>query len=734
MKKLLSYTILSLFFLLFTIIFFLSTKGYETDRFNDIISKELKKNQENLEIKFEKIKVKLDLRKGNIFFNTRNPEISFRNVNLPIIDNKIYVSFFSLLKSNLEISRSTISYRDIDIEKLKKLAVFIKPSNIKSFLLNNIKNGQINGSFDLNYLKDLKIKNYKINGSVKNLEIYNKNKLKFVNTNFNFFADKELILVNSFNSNFQEISIKNGSLNINIKDNYTINGSVKTKAKYNEIEVRKINSLFLDSKFINNNKINLNADLLHEFSTNLSKQFKLVDYEYSLTGPIKDLNIDLKNNIKTPFIKDEISKIILSDNQLELSINSQNKNFLKLEGTHKLNNNNFEKYIIKDNFDLSKHNININLNISNEINIKLINYYKKAQDIGSINCNLIFYKGKLDFKKFEFKENQSIILLQGLKFDKKNIFRNLKSIKIKTYKENKLQNNFDIKYEKKIKIFGSTYDSSNIIEILNEKNKVNIFNNINKEINIDLKNVIVKKSKNLSNFNLIGTIKKGKFIKLSSKSEFSNDNYLDISLKEDPISKKKTLEIFSDLPKPILADYPFFNGLEEGKLLYISTFDRNQTQSKLMIEKFKVKNAPGFAKLLALADFGGMVDLMSGDGLSFEKLEINLINDPNTLNIEEIFAVGPSISILMDGYIENKTDGIISLRGTMVPAKNLNKLISKIPLIGNILIPKEIGEGLFGVSFKMKGKKGEIKTSVNPIKTLTPRFITKALEKRKKTK
>ena len=101
------------------------------------------------------------------------------------------------------------------------------------------------------------------------------------------------------------------------------------------------------------------------------------------------------------------------------------------------------------------------------------------------------------------------------------------------------------------------------------------------------------------------------------------------------------------------------------------------------------------------------------------------------LNIDEIYAVGPSISILMDGYIDDKT-GLISLRGTMVPAKNLNKLISKIPVIGNILIPKEIGEGLFGVSFKIKGAPGEMKTSVNPIKTLTPRFITKALEKRKK--
>ena len=84
----------------------------------------------------------------------------------------------------------------------------------------------------------------------------------------------------------------------------------------------------------------------------------------------------------------------------------------------------------------------------------------------------------------------------------------------------------------------------------------------------------------------------------------------------------------------------------------------------------------------------------------------------------------------MEGYIENKT-GLVSLRGTMVPAKTLNKLLSKIPVVGSIIIPKEVGEGLFGVSFKMKGLPGKIKTSVNPIKTLTPRFIQKALKKPK---
>ena len=123
---------------------------------------------------------------------------------------------------------------------------------------------------------------------------------------------------------------------------------------------------------------------------------------------------------------------------------------------------------------------------------------------------------------------------------------------------------------------------------------------------------------------------------------------------------------------------------------------------------------------------------MAGEGLSFKKMEINMDNDKGFLKLNELYAVGPSVSVLMEGYKEE--NGLTSLRGTLVPAKNLNKLLSKIPVIGKIIIPKEVGEGLFGVSFKMKGMPGKMKTTINPIKTLTPRFITKALEKQKNSK
>ena len=48
------------------------------------------------------------------------------------------------------------------------------------------------------------------------------------------------------------------------------------------------------------------------------------------------------------------------------------------------------------------------------------------------------------------------------------------------------------------------------------------------------------------------------------------------------------------------------------------------------------------------------------------------------------------------------------------------------------MIGKKLGEGVFGLSFKIKGLPNNLKTTVNPIKTLTPRFITRALEAAKK--
>jgi hypothetical protein len=203
-------------------------------------------------------------------------------------------------------------------------------------------------------------------------------------------------------------------------------------------------------------------------------------------------------------------------------------------------------------------------------------------------------------------------------------------------------------------------------------------------------------------------------------------------MKQDEISQKKYFELYSDLTRPLLTEYSFFKGLSGGNLLYTSIIDGDNSISKLKIENFKVINAPGMVKLLSLADLGGLADLAEGEGLSFDVLEIKMEKNKNILKLTEILALGPSVSVLMEGYQDQS--GLTSLRGTLIPAKTLNKMISKIPLLGKIIIPKEVGEGLFGISFKMKGPPGRIKTTINPIKTLTPRFIQKILDRNKKSR
>ena len=324
-------------------------------------------------------------------------------------------------------------------------------------------------------------------------------------------------------------------------------------------------------------------------------------------------------------------------------------------------------------------------------------------------------KNNIVIKNLILKNNQLI------KFDK---------ISVKTAKNDKVNNDFTIIFDKKIIIDGLKYDATNLTIFLEHQTNNNFSQKINKKISVNIKEIITNVADIIYNFNLIGNIDKGKFIKITSKGEFQDGKYLDISLKEDTATKKRVLEIYSDLPKPLLSNYKFFKGLTGGKLLVVSIYDSKGSNTNLSIENFKVKDAPGLVKLLSLADFGGMVDALSGDGLSFEKLEMKMTKDHQVLTLNELYAIGPSVSILMDGYVESKT-GLVSLRGTMVPAKTLNRFLSKLPLVGDILIPKEIGEGLFGISFKMKGAPGKIRTTVNPIKTLTPRFIQKALKKSK---
>ena len=161
-------------------------------------------------------------------------------------------------------------------------------------------------------------------------------------------------------------------------------------------------------------------------------------------------------------------------------------------------------------------------------------------------------------------------------------FISMENFIAKTSKENGVFNNdFKVSFGKKININGEKFDASNLPKIINKGSNRNDFSHINKDIEIDFKNVAAPLAENLKNFKLIGTIDRGKFSKISSKGDFGGNNFLDISMKKDPKNKKKYLEIYSDLSRPLLTEYNFFKGLSGGNLLFTSIIEGENSYSKL---------------------------------------------------------------------------------------------------------------------------------------------------------
>jgi len=732
MKKTIIFLFLIIFVLISGSILILSTKGYETNKFNNFIENEISERNSNVELKLNKIKMKLNIKKFNLLLSSKRPELKYQEITIPISDFKIYINLISLLRSKPKIEKVFINLNDSKITNLKKIVVRMKPSNYKRFMLNNLISGTIKSEITLNFDENLNINKFNVNGETKNLNIRVKKNVELDNARFVFNLSNEEFSANFISGQFRGIKLKNGNLDIKKNDGIKIDGAFDTNIEFKENQLQEFLKGIYKTNYLNK-KINLKGVIKNKFNIQLSNTLEVLNYNVNLNAEIKEGVFTFNNEFNPVVLKNKIKNIYFDKSKIRLNLNKNNSD-LSISGIYKLNKSSeFTSYTIKSNFKKSISDLVLSFDIKDDISVDVINYKKSNNVTANLKAKIKFNKKNINIKSLNYVQKKNLILLNSVVLDEKYRLKKFNNIKVITNNNNVENNNFEIIYGKKLNVKGDKFDSTNLFKQFNKKNKNNFLNNFNKEIKVDLKKIMTKLSIPIDNFILLGKIENGKLVKISSKSEFASDKFLDISLKTDPVSQKKTIEIFSDLPRPILADYKVFKGIQGGKLLFTSTYDDENSESNLLIENFKIINAPGFAKLLTLADFGGVADLLSGEGISFDTLEIKFDGNKEKTDVKELYSVGPSISILMDGFIEKKS-GLVSFRGTMIPAKELNKLISKIPILGNILIGKELGEGIFGVSFKIKGLPGKTKTTVNPIKTLTPRFITRAIEKNKKKK
>ncbi len=723
MKKIILSSIFFLLIAIVAMIGYLVLFGYETNKFNSLLENKIKSNLSNVTINIDKIKVKINIKNFNFFITTSEPEIRYHGNKIDIKKVDAFIKLNSFLSGKPNIEKVNVVSNEISIDKTKDIVKYFKPSNYKKFFLNDVEKGKLLFNLDL-FLKNNEIKNFEISGYVKNLFASVEN-ISVKESSFIYLIKKNSGEIDNLRGFLNGFQINSGIIKFNNTNSLNVEGNLKSNIVLNKLYLSNILKNKIQQNF---EDFQLIGSIQKNFQIQFDQTLKITNYQLEASGNIKKCEIRLSEPQKYLFLKNYIKKLNIEKSDFKINYSQKNEKSLNINGSYKINENSFQKFELKHFYESNSQKIFIDGDFDEEIIIPILNYNSKNQVI-NLNTELETNNNKINLKKLSLSQGKNNINIKNLYLNNKKLVK-FDNITVKTIKKNKFNNDFQINYGKTIKIKGQNYDATNLTKLLDQSGSSNFLKNVSKEISININEITNNVSETISSFNLIGYIERGKFNKIVSKGEFEDGKYLDISLRVDKISNKKKLEIYSDLPKPLLSNYSFFDGLTGGQLLILSTYDDNNSNVNLSIENFKVKDAPGLVKLLSLADFGGMVDALSGDGLSFEKLDISFEKNNQILQLNELYAIGPSISILMEGYIEAKT-GLVSLRGTMVPAKTLNKFLSKLPLVGDILIPKEIGEGLFGISFKMKGMPGKVKTTVNPIKTLTPRFIQKALKRAK---
>jgi len=707
--------------------------GFSTSKFNSIIKDQIKKQNSDLDIDLKKVKLHLDLKNLSIKIKTKNPKIILNNsdrIELNEISSNILIS--SYFQNKFAIKNLSINSKSNEISSYINFYKLINNS-LQLVLLNQfVKSGTAKINVDLYFEDSGRIKNnFNLTGKFSNVALRIPNNKDINKLNFNFSIKDNDYNFKKILFNFNEINFNSEFLKIKKKnDKFIVKGNLKNKKN-------KINSnlilLIFNNDLENFDLSNTKFDSTSEFIFDLSKKFKIKNLKVDSKLNLDELSLKYDLYKIKNYLKDYNNLIKLKNNKLHIKysdkkfiINGSSEFYIE-ENFKNLLNFKIEKNKNKTDFETSLNLNNIDLKVDD------ISYKKSKEENATLQIKGFENNKIISFKNVNYTDDNNLIEINNLKINNNKIL-NIDKIRANYLTENDFKNHITLtKINNNYELIGKSFDCMQLLEIISNsqpgKNFFEIFNNLNTKIKIDIDEVKLDETNTVNNFNGNLEIRNSKIFDLNLNSDFDNNEKIFISIKTQKDNGVVTT-FHSDRAKPFVKKYKFIKGFEDGNLDFSSIKINNVSKSKLIIDNFKVKEIPVLAKILTLASLQGIADLLTGEGVRFTDFEMIYSNEGSLMTIDEMYAIGPAISIMMDGYAESKK--LVSLRGTLVPATTINRTISSIPLIGDLLVGKKVGEGVFGVSFKIKGPPKDLKTKVNPIKTLTPRFITRTLEKIKK--
>jgi hypothetical protein len=141
----------------------------------------------------------------------------------------------------------------------------------------------------------------------------------------------------------------------------------------------------------------------------------------------------------------------------------------------------------------------------------------------------------------------------------------------------------------------------------------------------------------------------------------------------------------------------------------------------------RVVRAPLLARVFSAGSLTGLADLLNGEGIEISNAVAEFRFHKGSLFVKEARAAGPSVGITASGAVVAGDEGEVSLNGAIAPAYQVNSLLGKAPVIGDLFVNRE-GEGVLALAYQVSGPPSSPTVSVNPLSALTPGFLRRMFE------
>lgn len=149
--------------------------------------------------------------------------------------------------------------------------------------------------------------------------------------------------------------------------------------------------------------------------------------------------------------------------------------------------------------------------------------------------------------------------------------------------------------------------------------------------------------------------------------------------------------------------------------------DRPAVEGEVTLRDFTLRESPVIARIFTLASLQGLASALTGGGIPITRLEVPFAYQGGRIEIEQARVVGSEIGARADGSV-NLDTRVIDLEGTVAPIYTLNRILGRIPLVGDIL-RGERADAALAATFAVKGDLGAPEITVNPLAALVPGII-----------